>query len=579
MNEQSKIYIQAFSIREELSKDLNATLDKVIEIGFAGIEAMLLPMQKQGKLPHYLWSKELLEQAMTLCKDKGLEVYSAHMGFGLGPIRFPAKTIISYINEVRQKYGIRYYIFSGLFNNESSAASAGKLLRKVAAATKDSGAVILYHNHDDEFYPFLKDGMSCYPMDVFLKYAGEDVKLQLDIGWAEYAKSDLFFYERYHDRIVSIHCKDFYDPFKDYTNKNDIPASLFAPIGEGAVHTEMILKDYLDNDLSLKHIAIDQDKFSSDCYEQLKTGYQNLCSYLEKEPEKIVRSLPEKENVSLNKEKLSLMTFSLEMDKALKRMSIDDIVSLAADDDIHRIDVMNIKGKDLPAYITALHTHDVKVKCYIANVSFFNKEDKILETLQQQMSIANALKAPLFMIVPYLLPSELSKAKKMGRQETKEKLIQGFKIAVEEGKKRDLTVTFETTPHDELCLSSAEDCEYVLGHVEGLKLVYDTANMLPSGEDPLTYYERLKQYIVHVHLKDVLLTKGKVSTWSEADLKGRLMKCCLWGQGVIPIDEIYQRMIEDGYEGCFAIEYAHPDGIAKKEVHKKQLQKHFAIFQ
>ena len=65
-------------------------------------------------------------------------------------------------------------------------------------------------------------------------------------------------------------------------------------------------------------------------------------------------------------------------------------------------------------------------------------------------------------------------------------MISGFQTAVAEGKKRGLTVCFETTPHDELALSSAKDCGTVLNAVNGLKLVFDTANMLPAGEAPLT---------------------------------------------------------------------------------------------
>ena len=37
-----------------------------------------------------------------------------------------------------------------------------------------------------------------------------------------------------------------------------------------------------------------------------------------------------------------------------------------------------------------------------------------------------------------------------------------------------------------------------------------------------------------------------------------LMKATLFGQGVIPVKEVYDRMGADGYTGTFAIEYIRP---------------------
>ena len=36
------------------------------------------------------------------------------------------------------------------------------------------------------------------------------------------------------------------------------------------------------------------------------------------------------------------------------------------------------------------------------------------------------------------------------------------------------------------------------------------------------------------------------------------MQCVVWGEGEIPVMEIYHRLLRDGYSGLFAIEYTHP---------------------
>ena len=574
--ENTKIFVQAFTLREELMKDMEQTLAKVKELGFDGIETMLVPTAKQGKTPGFVWSGELLEKGMDLCSKLGLEVISTHIAFGIGPIRLPQKQVSDFINRVREKYGIRYFIFSGMFEDEKNAVSFGKYLKKIAGDTKESRAVIVCHNHDVELYPYLRDGACVYPMDAFLKAAGEDVKVQLDIGWAGYAGDDEFFYERYKDKIVSIHCKDFRPSSRNYVNRDSLPADAFAPIGEGYIHTREILSAYIEDTEGLRHIAIDQDKHATDLYEELALGLSNIRSFLETP---VTRSLPEvRDPVSIDKERLSLMTFSLEFDKSLRKMSVGDIIYLPKENGISYVDLMNIKEKDIPDYITALSENDMKVKCYIANISFLKDDEKIKASLKKQMSIANALKAELFMIVPYGLPTELKGMKEAGKDNILQKMVHGFTLAVEEGKKRGLTVVFETTPHDETGLSSAKDCEYVLRNVPDLKLVYDTANMLPAGDEPLAYYETLKDYVVHVHLKDVLPINEKASLWSETTKDGKVMKCCLWGEGVIPVKDIYEKMINDGYTGFFAIEYAHPDGLHNKEGHSRQLKKQLSCF-
>ena len=40
---------------------------------------------------------------------------------------------------------------------------------------------------------------------------------------------------------------------------------------------------------------------------------------------------------------------------------------------------------------------------------------------------------------------------------------------------------------------------------------------------------------------------------------GRVMKCCLSGEGVIPLREILSRMEADGYAGTYALEFSHPE--------------------
>ena len=261
----------------------------------------------------------------------------------------------------------------------------------------------------------------------------------------------------------------------------------------------------------------------------------------------------------MRRERLSLMTFNMNLDILLRKMSIRDTMELAKEESIPYVDLMQLKGKKIPRYLAAMKETGIKAGCYVESVSFLSGEADLRTHLRKALKTTQVLSAQRLMIVPYSGLGDLRRFQQMARDQVLQKMIDGFQTAVQEGEAAGIPVCFETTPHDELCLSGAEDCLSILRTVNGLGLVFDTANMLSHGDDPLTAYETLKQYIVHVHLKDVALEDSRKSNvLLEHSKDGRLMRCVVWGEGVVPIAELYRRMNADGYEGLFAIEYNHP---------------------
>ena len=73
--------------------------------------------------------------------------------------------------------------------------------------------------------------------------------------------------------------------------------------------------------------------------------------------------------------------------------------------------------------------------------------------------------------------------------------VEGMTRAVEEAKKYGISVGFENTPQDCKPLASPEDVQYVLEHVPGLGLIFDTGNFRVADTkcDEMAIYERLKK--------------------------------------------------------------------------------------
>ena len=284
----------------------------------------------------------------------------------------------------------------------------------------------------------------------------------------------------------------------------------------------------------------------------------------------------------MKKEQLSLMTFTLDVDVAMKKMTVKDCLLLAKNEGIPCVDVRNPSPNLLKEYMAALEETGVKLLCYIGSVSFFsNDEAAIREALAEQLHAAAAMGAKLFMIVPVNPQKDGKVCARIGKAEVRKRLKKYFSLAVSLAEGSGIQVCFETTPQDYSCLSGTEDCRWVLEQVNALGLVYDTANMLPHGDDPLEYYEALKDHIVHVHVKDVALSKATLwdrMVYAERAKSGEAMKCCLFGQGVIPLKEILQRLDRSDYQGSYALEYSHPRKYpATAEQNAARLKEHTAF--
>ncbi len=273
--------------------------------------------------------------------------------------------------------------------------------------------------------------------------------------------------------------------------------------------------------------------------------------------------------------KFSLMIFSMAKDLSKKTMNIKDTLQMAANAGIPYVDIMRISQQQTAEYRAAMKETGVSVYCYTAVISFFEKREKISANLDKELQNALTLGAKLFMIVPFYFMVDEMKAKKLDREQVREYMKKGFQLAVEKGQKAGLQVCFETTPQDVLCLSGTEDCKWMLEQVPGLGFVFDTANMLSHGDKTLEAYEALKSHIIHVHLKDVALRERRFSLLpKEHTPDGKVMQATVFGEGVIPVREVFDRMQQSEYSGCFAIEYIHPEGgaltLAQNSTHLKR---------
>lgn len=138
----------------------------------------------------------------------------------------------------------------------------------------------------------------------------------------------------------------------------------------------------------------------------------------------------------------------------------------------------------------------------------------------------------------------------LARDEARRLALEGLAEAVVLGQQAGITVTTEPFPGaDSPFVTSGELLEAVRA-VPGLKVTFDNGNLAMGGENPAAAFRRLKDHVVHAHLKDWVLTDD-----GRAGLDGRRYKPALVGEGIVDPRPCLQAMAEAGYDGYINFEY------------------------
>lgn len=261
---------------------------------------------------------------------------------------------------------------------------------------------------------------------------------------------------------------------------------------------------------------------------------------------------------------LSLMTFSMMADKVKFKLNADKLVQVAVDSKVPMIDIMDMElkiyGKDKVK--KALSAKNIKVGCLIASMSFYAKPENVEKEAKEALELAKEMDTDILMVIPgQPLPADVKKVEHLGKQAALDLAVSHFKMIVEMAKPYGIQIGFENTPQAHKPLASPEDCQYLLDHVSGLGLIFDTGNfrVADSHCDELAIYEQLKKYIIRVHLKDVVV--GDFDGMGEACVDGKKILPVTTGAGVIPMKELLERLKTDGYKGDLAVEYSEKKGV------------------
>jgi sugar phosphate isomerase/epimerase len=190
------IGLELYSVRNELARDLPATLKALAPMGYEVVEFYA---------PYYGWSIPYAKEVRTLMDDLGLRCYSTHNSFD----SFTPGDGIGKAIELNQILGSRIIVLASAPGTVQGPDGWKKLCEQLTSASeqlKPHGLAAGFHNHQAEWAPL--DG-NLRTMDVVAANTPKDFVLQLDVGTCVEAGADpVAWINANPGRIRTLHLKD-----------------------------------------------------------------------------------------------------------------------------------------------------------------------------------------------------------------------------------------------------------------------------------------------------------------------------------------------------------------------------------
>jgi sugar phosphate isomerase/epimerase len=244
-----RVGVQLYSVRKEIEKDFDATMKKIADMGFEGVE-------------YYPFSENIKrEHAAKLLKDLGLKVLGLHTPLAVGNEREHAVRLA-------EIFDCKRVVFPGgditaLYGTRDAMKKTVETYNTVAEYLGSHGLTFGLHNHSAEF----ENHGGVEPFPYLLKNLDPRVFFELDVYWVQVAGKDPVTVTReFGKRAPLFHIKD--GPgVKGPTQDDHVPA------GKGKVDIAGIVKAAKPH---ADWLIVEFDDYKGDIFD----GIRQSCVYV-----------------------------------------------------------------------------------------------------------------------------------------------------------------------------------------------------------------------------------------------------------------------------------------------------------
>lgn len=256
----SQLGIQLYTLRNEIAKDVNATIKAVAAAGYKQVEMYGFPN---------------CDAMVKAARDSGLALNSSHFEWdSLVNPKDDSYSDFSKILDKAKEVGLKHLVIPYLADGNRKTLDDYKKVaahaNKAAALAKTAGIQLSYHNHNFEFEP-KENGVSGF--DVFVKEFSADMKFELDVFWVKAGGLDpVELVNKLKGRVTQLHLKDLKKdiPIPSYSS---VPADAFQEVGDGIIAMAPLLA--AAQEAGVEHCHVEQDQ-SPDALASIKQSIDFL---------------------------------------------------------------------------------------------------------------------------------------------------------------------------------------------------------------------------------------------------------------------------------------------------------------
>jgi sugar phosphate isomerase/epimerase len=242
----SAIGLELYSVRDEMKRDFDGSLQKVAAIGYTEVE--------------FAGYFDRSPRDVRAALDRvGLHAPSAHIPFDQFEKNLPATL------DAAHKIGHEYVVCPSVDANQRGTVDDSKrvaeIFNKVGGASKAAGIQFAYHNHAFDFDPV--GGTMFY--DVLLAETDPQlVKFEMDLYWVVKGNQrPLDYIARYPGRFPMVHVKDM-----DHT-----PARGQTEVGRGIIDFKQIFQH--SDEAGIRHYFVEQEDLA-DPWPSMRINFEYL---------------------------------------------------------------------------------------------------------------------------------------------------------------------------------------------------------------------------------------------------------------------------------------------------------------
>ncbi len=239
-----EIGIQLYTLRNQINKDVKATIKAVADAGYKQVECYGFPNA---------------DPMIAAARENGLAINSTH--FDWDSVVNPDQKGVRPFSEVldtANDAGIKHLVVPYLADKNRKTLDDYKLVcercNKGAEQAKKAGIQLSYHNHSFEFQP-LEGGVTGY--ETMIKEFSPDMHFEVDVFWIQLGGKDpVEMIRQLKGRVSQLHLKDLNVAIKA-PKYSGIPKEAFEELGDGVIDMEPIINVAKEAGVKICHVEQD----------------------------------------------------------------------------------------------------------------------------------------------------------------------------------------------------------------------------------------------------------------------------------------------------------------------------------